>query len=198
MIMFVDVGISAPASDEWVVTLTVSGRAVAFAFHQQNDHTAHGRRASSSKPSPKRPVNRSASNRTRWTSFSLTSNAKTGRRADACGPIRPCERRVAFEGYLVGIGSWVLKTPPLASSSAGQRARRTKAGRRCRMKAWRSNRARERVTRIPVGADAMKAGAATQHQPSPQNNQTATITASMAAPGLTRRRPSCYCIRTGD
>ncbi|WP_237573837.1 MULTISPECIES: hypothetical protein [Burkholderiaceae] len=35
-----------------------------------------------------------------------------------------------------------------------------------RVKAWRSNRARELVARILGDADAMKAGAAMQHQPS--------------------------------
>jgi len=45
-----------------------------------------------------------------------------------------------------------------------------------RVKAWRSNRARELVTRILGGADAMKAGAATQRQPSSQNNRRVTIT----------------------
>ncbi len=45
-----------------------------------------------------------------------------------------------------------------------------------RVKAWRSNRARELVTKILGGADAMKAGAATQHQPSSQNNRRVTIT----------------------
>lgn len=45
-----------------------------------------------------------------------------------------------------------------------------------REKAWRSNRARELVTRILGDADAMKAGAATQHQPSSQNNRRVTIT----------------------
>ncbi|CAB3680723.1 integrase catalytic domain-containing protein [Trinickia soli] len=45
-----------------------------------------------------------------------------------------------------------------------------------RVKAWRSNRARELVTRILGDADAMKAGAATQRQPSSQNNRTVTIT----------------------
>ncbi|MEX3894406.1 transposase family protein [Paraburkholderia sp. BR10954] len=45
-----------------------------------------------------------------------------------------------------------------------------------RVKAWRSNRARELVIRILGDADAMKAGAATQHQPSSQNNRRATIT----------------------
>ncbi|MGF6978119.1 hypothetical protein QFZ94_006634 [Paraburkholderia sp. JPY465] len=45
-----------------------------------------------------------------------------------------------------------------------------------RVKAWRSNRARELVTRILGDADAMTAGAATQRQPSSQNNQRLTIT----------------------
>jgi hypothetical protein len=45
-----------------------------------------------------------------------------------------------------------------------------------RVKAWRSNRARELVTRIFGHADAVKAGSATQRQPSPRNNQAATIT----------------------
>ncbi|MEM5440284.1 transposase family protein [Paraburkholderia diazotrophica] len=45
-----------------------------------------------------------------------------------------------------------------------------------RVKAWRSNRARELVTRILGDADAMKAGAATQRQPSSQNNRKVTIT----------------------
>jgi len=44
-----------------------------------------------------------------------------------------------------------------------------------RVKAWRSNRARELVTRILGDADAMKAGAATQRQPSSQNNRKTTI-----------------------
>jgi hypothetical protein len=44
-----------------------------------------------------------------------------------------------------------------------------------RVKAWRSNRARELVTRILSDADAMKAGAA-QRQPSSQTNRTVTIT----------------------
>jgi hypothetical protein len=44
-----------------------------------------------------------------------------------------------------------------------------------RVKAWRSNRARELVTRILDDADAMKAGAATQRQPSSQNNRKTTI-----------------------
>ncbi|MCG1041487.1 DDE-type integrase/transposase/recombinase [Mycetohabitans sp. B8] len=39
-----------------------------------------------------------------------------------------------------------------------------------RVKAWRSNRARELVARILGDADAMKAGAATQHQPSLKKN----------------------------
>jgi hypothetical protein len=45
-----------------------------------------------------------------------------------------------------------------------------------RVKAWRSNRARELVTRILGDADAGKADAATQRQPSPQNKRTVTIT----------------------
>ncbi|MEN8501248.1 transposase, partial [Paraburkholderia terricola] len=47
-----------------------------------------------------------------------------------------------------------------------------------RVKAWRSNRARELVTRIlgHADADAVKAGAATQRQPSPQNNGSVTTT----------------------
>ncbi|ORC44392.1 hypothetical protein B2G74_33455, partial [Burkholderia sp. A27] len=45
-----------------------------------------------------------------------------------------------------------------------------------RVKAWRSNRARELVTRILGHADAVKAGAATQRQPSPQNNGSVTTT----------------------
>lgn len=45
-----------------------------------------------------------------------------------------------------------------------------------RVKAWRSNRARELVTRILGDADAMRAGAATQRQPSSQNSRTTTIT----------------------
>ena len=44
-----------------------------------------------------------------------------------------------------------------------------------RVKAWRSNRARELVTRILDDADVMKAGAATQRQPSSQNNRKTTI-----------------------
>ncbi|KVD76698.1 integrase [Burkholderia ubonensis] len=44
-----------------------------------------------------------------------------------------------------------------------------------RVKAWRSNRAKELVTRILGDADAVKAGAATQRQPSPQNDSTLTI-----------------------
>jgi hypothetical protein len=44
-----------------------------------------------------------------------------------------------------------------------------------RVKAWRSNRARELVTRILSDADAMKACAATQRQPSSQNNRKTTI-----------------------
>ncbi|MGF6844167.1 hypothetical protein QF001_008062 [Paraburkholderia youngii] len=45
-----------------------------------------------------------------------------------------------------------------------------------RVKAWRSNRVRELVTRILSDADAVKADAATQRQPSPQNDSTVTIT----------------------
>jgi hypothetical protein len=45
-----------------------------------------------------------------------------------------------------------------------------------RVKAWRSNRARELVTRILGDADAVKADAATQRQPSPQNDSTMTTT----------------------
>ncbi len=45
-----------------------------------------------------------------------------------------------------------------------------------RVKVWRSNRARELVTRILGDADAMTAGAATQRQPSSQNIRTVTIT----------------------
>ncbi|MCP3728609.1 hypothetical protein M3I53_36930 [Paraburkholderia sp. CNPSo 3272] len=45
-----------------------------------------------------------------------------------------------------------------------------------RVKAWRSNRARELVIMTLGGADAMKAGAATQQQPSSQNNRRVTTT----------------------
>ncbi|EIM96298.1 integrase catalytic region [Paraburkholderia hospita] len=45
-----------------------------------------------------------------------------------------------------------------------------------RVKVWRSNRARELVTRILGDADAMRAGAATQRQPSSQNKRTVTNT----------------------
>lgn len=44
-----------------------------------------------------------------------------------------------------------------------------------RVKAWRTNRARELVTRT-LGADAVAAAAATRRQPPPQNNPKATIT----------------------
>jgi hypothetical protein len=58
-----------------------------------------------------------------------------------------------------------------------------------RVKAWRSNRARELVTRILGDGDTVKAGAATQRQPSSQNNGTDNY------PGVTSfsdatRRPS--------
>lgn len=45
-----------------------------------------------------------------------------------------------------------------------------------RVKAWRSNRARELVTRILGDSDAMKAGTATQHPPSSKNNRGMTTT----------------------
>jgi hypothetical protein len=45
-----------------------------------------------------------------------------------------------------------------------------------RVKAWRSNRAKELVTQILGDADAVKTALATQRQPSPPNDSTATIT----------------------
>jgi len=45
-----------------------------------------------------------------------------------------------------------------------------------RVKAWRSNRARELVIQILGDTDAMKAGTATRHQPSSQNNRRMTTT----------------------
>jgi hypothetical protein len=45
-----------------------------------------------------------------------------------------------------------------------------------RVKAWRSDRAKELVTQILGDADAVKTALATQRQPSPQNDSTATIT----------------------
>ncbi|MEX3672412.1 transposase family protein [Paraburkholderia phenoliruptrix] len=45
-----------------------------------------------------------------------------------------------------------------------------------RVKAWRSNRAKELVTRILGDTDAMNAGTATRHPPSSQNNRRMTIT----------------------
>jgi len=44
-----------------------------------------------------------------------------------------------------------------------------------RVKEWRSNRARELVTRILDDADAVKADSATQCQPSPKNESPVTI-----------------------
>ncbi|MFT0172055.1 integrase catalytic domain-containing protein [Paraburkholderia mimosarum] len=113
------------------------------------------------------------------------------------GEVRPTHRRVArvphdwrtredpFEHTWPKIQQWLETEPGITAKKLHERlsamaptmysSAQLRTLQR-RVKAWRSNRARELVTRILGDADAVKADAATQRQPSSQNHSTVTIT----------------------